>query len=474
MSTDAFEGYLERTFGDDLPLFRAHPPIPEHIRTNTLRTTPRALKEALSGYGIALKDSPLDTAFQLQQGPKDRDITGILHHFLGHFVKQSLGSMLPPLLLNPQPGDRVLDLCASPGSKTTELAALMQGQGELWANDLSGVRMNPLAARVDASSASHIIMTQGAGERLPHLCSKSFDKILVDAPCTGLGRIDQLPHFRRRFLRRSGPSGLPSIQIRLVQAALMMCKPGGRIVYSTCSLAPEEDELVIQSILERFPVQLEAPPTLDGWHWRPGRTRVDGQELDPSLRHARRLTPWQNPSEGFFAAILRKTEALGERHLRRYTPESAAELPTHEIEAPQVAPIIEKICHNYGLDEAEFAAHRFFVHKDAIFQLDPSIDSVWTGFHRVGSPLARRRGAFWRLSHTAIQRHGLSMRHNRIELSRSALSELAEHGRIPWTSAVESPYPALVDPKLGGVATLYAEAQSLRWKRAQAYLVPRV
>src|SRR5690606_33568094 len=229
--------------------------------------------------------------------------------FAGHYHIQSLGSMVPPLLLDPQPGEVVLDMCASPGSKTTQMAVMMQNRGEVWANDVSGVRMNPLAASIDAVGVSNVIMSRFGGERLPNLIDTEFDRILCDVPCTGLGRRRNLAHNYERFVARGGPSNLPHIQYSLAVAAVKMLRPGGRMVYSTCSLSVDENERVIDGLVRRMPVRIVVPPDIVGLTLREGRTRVGTESMHPSLEHARRFVPWENPSEGFFACLLERTDA---------------------------------------------------------------------------------------------------------------------------------------------------------------------
>lgn len=472
-----FDARLHELLGpEDAARLATHPDPPTFLRVNPLATTREALQEALAhGYGLHTEPHPANPlALRVVGG--ELSPTSTLHHFLGHFVQQSLGSMLPAQLLDARPGERVLDLCASPGSKTTWLAAAMQGRGELWANDVSGVRMQALAARVDASHACHVVTTRCAGERLPNLCSETFDRILADVPCTGLGRREHLAVARERHARTGG-ANLPEAQYALLLAAVKLTRVGGRIVYSTCSLMPDENEAVLQRIVSRLPVRLVEPEPIAGVVLREGRTRIGAQALDPSLQRARTLTPWDNPSPGFFMAVLEKTDALdARRHARRSDgAESARHEPTLAASDPRVSPILDNVATAYGIDPRSFEPYRFVVGKDAINIVAGEIEHVWQGAFRVGVTLARRRGALWRLSNSSLHRFARVITRNTVVLPREVCEALARTGHaeyaLPQAPATE--YPALSLDGFGPVASLHHADAQWRWKRAQALALPR-
>jgi len=350
---------------------------------------------------------------------------------------------------------------------------MMGGRGELWANDLSGKRMNPLAGRLDATTACNFVMTNHPGERLPHICHESFDRVLVDVPCTGLGTRDNLAPGLDYFARR-GPTKLPHLQYRLLLAATKMTRVGGRIAYSTCSLLPDEDECVLDDAVRRLPLRVVEPPDIEGVRLQRGRLRHLGRALDPSARHARRLQPWQNPSPGFFVALFEKTEQMARRHTREVEPSRATRAPTSTVDDPEVAPIIENIEHHYGLAPDRLSGLRFVKGRDVLYVVDGHIEYVWEEAHRVGTALARRRGAMWKLSHSMVQRFGAHLTRNVVELPRETVAELARTGRAETSRrAVETPYPALALPDIGPFATVRCDDGSRwRWKRARAFYLP--
>jgi 16S rRNA (cytosine967-C5)-methyltransferase len=211
---------------------------------------------------------------------------------------QDEASQMIPLLLDVQPSDRVLDLCAAPGGKTARLAR-QAGKGTVIAGDVHAHRlrqMRELLGRMGARSV-HAVAVDGTA---PLPFASLFDRILVDAPCSGTGTLARNPEIRWR-LKREDLVVLAERQKALLSNALLSLAPKGRLVYSTCSLEPEENEQVVASALaaNRGACVVHAGPTLAA-HLRPG-----GQ--GPSLFDDRgnfRTLPWQHGTDGFFAATI--------------------------------------------------------------------------------------------------------------------------------------------------------------------------
>ncbi|MSQ91125.1 MAG: RsmB/NOP family class I SAM-dependent RNA methyltransferase [Phycisphaerales bacterium] len=275
---------------------------PTAIRLNPLRADPRETLFALRAGGITLHEvSWFDLAFTTSLPP--RQLQAHPAHGDGAFHIQSLSSMIPALLLNPQPGDAVLDLCAAPGSKTSQLAAMMNNKGQLIAVDSSRPRYYRLreVLRVLGAQADCIC---AHGERWGRGHPAQFDRILVDVPCSGEGRIHTgddaaLEDWSIAKVRR-----LASLQKALLHSAIDALRPGGTLVYSTCTFAPEENELVLQRALERYPDRIEIIPMTHALAPScPALVVWMGDQLHPSIAEARRILP---PLEGFFVAVLRK------------------------------------------------------------------------------------------------------------------------------------------------------------------------
>lgn len=204
--------------------------------------------------------------------------------------------MAPAAVLPVCPGDKVLDLCAAPGGKSTELGARLQGEGLLVSNDISNSRAKALLKNLELFGIPNICVTSETPEKLASVFGPYFDKILVDAPCSGEGMFRKDPDLIKRWLER-GPEYYAPIQRQILKSAAAMLKPGGMLLYSTCTFAKLEDEDTIQWILEEEP-DLELVP-IEPWEGACGG--FDGM---PVIR----LFPHKIEGEGHFLALLRKKD----------------------------------------------------------------------------------------------------------------------------------------------------------------------
>lgn len=279
---------------------------PTTFRVNTLKTTRETVVRELTAQGFALKAvSWYADAFILRNKSK-RELIETPVYTRGEIYVQSLSSMLPPLVLAPQPGEKICDLTAAPGSKTTQIAALMHNTGEIVANDRSKIRLRKLVANLKLQGVQNVRTRLAHGEDLWKKFPEYFDRVLVDAPCSLEGRFEagNEKSFGDWSLRKV--EFLSTIQCHLLRSAVTMTKPGGIIVYSTCTLSPEENERVIDWILQKEPhrVQVESI-TLPLENILPGITQWDEQIFSDQVRHTIRVLP-SELMEGFFLAKLRK------------------------------------------------------------------------------------------------------------------------------------------------------------------------
>ncbi len=234
---------------------------------------------------------------------------------LGLLHLQEEVSMVPAVLLDPQPGERVLDLCGAPGNKTALIASLMDDRGTVICNDTDRKRLQAGRPAWERLGLSSIAATSHDGGSFPGEPA-AYDRVLVDAPCSGEGTSR-----RNVSALRPAPPGyyrmLHGRQRRILTRAIELCRPGGRIVYSTCTYSPEEDELVIADVLaevrERGHAVTPRPARLEGLVGSPGLTKWEGAELGGEhageLQNALRIWPHQNDSGGFFVAVLEKQGA---------------------------------------------------------------------------------------------------------------------------------------------------------------------
>lgn len=218
------------------------------------------------------------------------------YYYAGLYYLQEPSAMLPARLLPVGPGDRVLDLCAAPGGKSTELGARLGRDGLLVANDISVSRAQALLKNLELSGTPNMLVTGEAPDRLADTFGSFFDKILVDAPCSGEGMFRKDPALIKSW-EEKGPDYYATVQKKILAAAVRMLVPGGYLLYSTCTFAREEDEDNILWLLEQYPeFDLCPPAAFPGA--RPG---IGGL---PVIR----LFPHKIKGEGHFIALLRKKE----------------------------------------------------------------------------------------------------------------------------------------------------------------------
>ncbi|NIR58117.1 MAG: RNA methyltransferase [Gammaproteobacteria bacterium] len=281
-------------------------PLPTCVWANPSRVTPEHMADLLAREDLAPQRLAWHPgAFRIASG----DGTGRRWwHMAGLAHAQEEASLLPVAALAPRPGHRVLDLCAAPGGKTAQLALAVGAQGTVVANDVSINRMRPLRANIERLGLTNVASTVHDGASYPPAAGQ-FDRVLVDAPCTAEGTLRK----HAAPAERIGPavsSRYGARQAALLRKAIQLCRPGGRIVYSTCTFAPEENEAVVDAALRRHPdpdAELRLVPcALDPVRTAPGVTAWNGTRFHPALAHAVRVWPHHNDTGGFFIAVLEK------------------------------------------------------------------------------------------------------------------------------------------------------------------------
>ena len=231
--------------------------LSETVRVNPLRNDKEWVENWLNANGAKKIDwfTGVGSAWILpfERGKAEGDIKIILSalHETGRLTRQEAVSMIPAIALDAKPGDIVLDMCASPGSKTTQIAEHLNEKGIVMANEVVNSRINTLVANTKRHGSITPIIVHHDGRFIPKVPVSGFDKILVDAPCTGSATTRKNPDVWNKWLP-SGGRTLHKLQLELLVRAINLTKPGGKIVYSTCSLDPVENEAVIAEILRRF------------------------------------------------------------------------------------------------------------------------------------------------------------------------------------------------------------------------------
>jgi 16S rRNA (cytosine967-C5)-methyltransferase len=271
-------------------LARINEPAEHALRANTLVTDAATLAAEL-GVRSSVPGDPGEAVVVQEQF----DAHGSPLWAAGAFMPQSRASMLVAHALDPQPGERVLDMCAAPGAKTTHIAALMQGHGQITAIERHGGRARELEATISRMHAPHVtVEVKDAGEFLA--TGAKFARTLLDAPCSGLGTIQSRPDLRWR----ASPEAVQALageQARLLSAAALATAPGGTLVYSTCTISAAENERQIKAFLDehREFQAIDLEPRFPAWR----HPRGGGQLL---------ALPHVQGSDGFFIAALRREE----------------------------------------------------------------------------------------------------------------------------------------------------------------------
>ena len=231
-----------------------------------------------------------------------------IEHQAGYVYSQDLSAMYVAEVCAPQPGDKVLDLCAAPGGKTTHLAGLLKQSGLLVSNEINRKRASILAENVERIGAKNVIILNETPAKLASQFPEYFDKIVVDAPCSGEGMFRKDPN-AINYWTKDYPATCALRQKEILQEALKMLRPGGQLVYSTCTFAPEEDEQIIAWLLKQYPT-LEILPIQKFTGMDDGRPEF--ADNNPTLTNTLRLMPHHFKGEGHFIAKLQDTRAQSE------------------------------------------------------------------------------------------------------------------------------------------------------------------
>lgn len=280
---------------------------PVSFRVNSLKASTSEVLELFKAKQLSVTPVPWYPDSFIYEGAKT-DLTSLPEYREGKFYIQGLSSMIPALVLNPRPSEKVLDIAAAPGSKTTQIATLMNDSGELVANDISRTRIYKLKDNLKQQGVTNATVLNQPGERLWRKYPEYFDKVLVDAPCSMEGRISTFDPDSYKDWSVKKVKELSHRQEYLLRSAITATKVGGTIVYSTCTLAPEENEGVIDWILakEGDAIELEEIQ-MTGLKLQPGLTEWNGKQFKQEVKKTARVRP-DDQMEGFFVAKIRKTK----------------------------------------------------------------------------------------------------------------------------------------------------------------------
>ncbi|RGK76639.1 RsmF rRNA methyltransferase first C-terminal domain-containing protein [Enterocloster bolteae] len=324
------------------------------LRVNTLKLSPGELAELVPWN---LEPVPwADNGFYYD-GTLDGEVLRPSKHpayYAGLYYLQEPSAMTPAAMLPVVPGDRVLDLCAAPGGKSTELASKLKGRGMLVSNDISYSRARALLKNLELAGAANICVTSEAPEKLAGVWPEFFDKILVDAPCSGEGM------FRRdedmvKDWNEKGPEYYVPIQRQILSQAAAMLRPGGYMLYSTCTFSVEEDEGNVAYVLEEFPQMQLCCLDLD---------KVPGACGGFGLSGCMRLFPYRLKGEGHFLALMRKKG--GDDGGKEILPPMDSGTARKRVRAVEKEKELDAFLRQSG---AEWDYGRIVIHQDNVYYL---------------------------------------------------------------------------------------------------------
>ena len=343
------------------------------IRTNLLKLTKEKLKEILDrdfkeipwvkeGFYFEEEKGVLTTP-SLSNIEKIKSISKNPYYFAGLYYIQEPSAMTPAMVAGIKPGDKVLDLCAAPGGKSTQAASYLQGEGLLVSNDFSASRVKALQKNIEVSGIDNVLITNEDPKNLSKVYIEYFDKIIVDAPCSGEGMFRRDSAVFRAYLGR-GPEFFTGLQVGILNEAAKMLKPGGTLVYSTCTYSKVEDEGSLSEFLENHP------------DFNIDKIKPDfGFEESKILPGTIRLFPHKIKGEGHFVARLKKDDRAVEKNENKTKDKKKRKLPK----------LPEELLEFLGKIKRDWDYERIFINKDYAYYLpkdaliDKSLHYIRTG-----------------------------------------------------------------------------------------------
>ncbi|MGD8376181.1 MAG: class I SAM-dependent methyltransferase [Acidobacteriota bacterium] len=413
-----------RPIVDDWPAFveAMSRPAPACVWAHEGRIRPGALEAMLRADGVEPASLPWHGgAFRIGR-PE-----GLGNHWwyrAGLCHAQEEASVLPVRLLDPRPGERVLDLCAAPGGKTAQISLAVGLRGTVVANEFRMARLRALRSTLDRLGLANVSLTHHDGLQFP-VEAGPFDRVLVDAPCSDEGVVRRKPHLVETLGEKLSLQ-MSARQIGLLRRGLSLCRPGGRVVYSTCTFAPEENEAVVDAALgsATHPARV-VEAGMPGFRTGPGLDSWNGRRFHPSLRHALRVWPHHRDTGGFFVAVLEREGEADPRSPAWRCPEPAPaeEWRPYAAERYEMPPSVWEPFLVFR--RASRGLHVISRHHRA---------PVAPPLHATGLFLVRDRVRFPKLSSVGALLVGGHACRNRVELERSQVEAYYERRTLPLIS----------------------------------------
>ncbi len=329
--TDTMRGLMGTEYDDFIAAITDRGRNHHGLRINTLKTDIDKLKRLINADLSPVKWC--NTGFYYDESLRPAKLP---YYQAGLYYIQEPSAMSPASVLPIEHGDRVLDVCAAPGGKTTHLAAKLGGSGVIVSNDISGSRCAALIKNIDLMGIKNAVVTNEAPKKLAENFEGWFDKVLIDAPCSGEGMFRKDETAIKCWTSHS-PEDCTVLQEKILEDSACMLKPGGMMVYSTCTFNPSENELMIQQFINKNSDFEIVPIDHEKYGLNPGR--YDWADGDKRLFGCARVFPHKNMGEGHFLALLKKS---GEKQIKSVETKK---------QPPKDAACFVQFCENYLLNE---------------------------------------------------------------------------------------------------------------------------
>ena len=388
-------------------------PLATSIRLNTLKIQDTAAKiqDYATRYGWQVQPVPFcESGWQLAD--YDQRPGQTLAHTMGMYYVQDAASMLPAEMFSAADAPMVLDLAAAPGGKTTHLVSRFADNGYIVANDSSKKRITALRSNLQVWGAFGVMTSQYQGENFGQWLPDTFDKILLDAPCSG-DTLREEKGRKKRQVSISERDALAARQLSLLTSAFHAAKVGGEIVYSTCTLNPQENEGVLSALLNKFPAEIEMVEGL------PQTGIQDEARFHPQVQHATRLWPHLFETSGFFAAKIRKLDHV---EIEVDDPPFSSSVTWNVIKPKLAKPIFAQLMDDYGFDFATVveAKHLVLLEKDQSIYAVPETLYHLSGelpVMSLGLLIGQSKGQDFIPSHELVSRYWDAFKGQRLPLT---------------------------------------------------------
>jgi NOL1/NOP2/sun family putative RNA methylase len=279
------------------------------FRVNTLKTSVEKVLDDLGKLGFVIQKGNMPNSFYVSSSPDDLQLSRTDVFEKGDIYIQNFSSMIPAMILDPKPGECILDLCAAPGSKTTQIAVLSDNGAHITAVENNVSRFNALKNNAATQGVSDIEFIKCSAQRLLSLNPQFmnyFDKVLCDVPCSNEGLIRDPDSYDFSFWNPKNARKLAVLQKKLVSSAISMLKNGGTLIYSTCTYSVEENEQIIDWVLKKFPYMKIEGIHLENISTVQGLTLWKEKTFSPGLAKTVRILPGKMYEAFFIAKLERK------------------------------------------------------------------------------------------------------------------------------------------------------------------------